>query len=793
MAGRQTGRGRGGQRRRGWIAGLGLALAAMLGAPQGQAEPAPAPGVTAPSDAELGADGEGERRRAEPVRMPGLTVIGSREAERELPGSGTYVDTEEIRTQGYDDVGQVLRQVPGVYVRQEDGFGLFPNLSLRGVDTGRSAKVTMMEDGVLTAPAPYSAPAAYYRPSLGRMSGVEVLKGSSQIRYGPHTTGGVINYISTPIPEAMTAYLRAVYGENHEVRAHAHFGSTVETGAGRLGYLVEGFFRRSDGFKRIDGAPDFDDRRDTGFSLVEPMVKLSWRPPTERFQQLELKLGYTDLDADETYLGLSEADFRRRPFRRYSSTRFDNIETEHYRSYLRHTIDAGLGVNLTTTAYYNKFERNWFKLHDLRGVQLAGAAPGTTVNMDLSRALAGANGGLGLEVLKGQRAGTLRVRNNAREYYLWGVESVANRLFEAGSVTHDVSLGVRFHNDRVRRNQLDEFFEQDSRGNIVSRTLGPPGGGGNRRQETEALAVFIEDAIEWGRFTFRPGFRYEHLWLGFEDFNTGERGKGTLDVWAPGLGITFDVAPEWRLFGGVYRGFSVPGPRAHVLSGLDEETSISSELGLRYLNERAGVEASLVGFFSAFDDLIVIDNVGGTGSGETANVGKVDSYGVELALRFDPSVQLGWSFRTPSFVSFTYTRAELDGDARSPDAESLFSGGRDGNRVPYVPEFVVGFGTGIELPRWGLYVTASWVDSAFTTASNTRRQLDPDGNPDARFGRTDSHFLVDFSGKVKLREGVSLIGGLHNAFGKEYVASRHPHGPRPGQPRFAYVGLELAF
>ena len=127
--------------------------------------------------------------------LDSVQVIGSQKQVFNLPGSGAYFGPDDLNTFKFKNVNQTLRQAPGVYVRDEDGYGLFPNISIRGVDTNRSAKVTLMEDGILTAPAPYSAPSAYYSPTSGRMYAIEVLKGSSQIEYGPHTTGGVVNYV----------------------------------------------------------------------------------------------------------------------------------------------------------------------------------------------------------------------------------------------------------------------------------------------------------------------------------------------------------------------------------------------------------------------------------------------------------------------------------------------------------------------------------------------------------------------------------------------------------------------
>ena len=50
----------------------------------------------------------------------------------------------------------------------------FPNISLRGASSLRSAAVTMMEDGINIAPAP-SAPDAY-SPLAAKMHSIEILR-----------------------------------------------------------------------------------------------------------------------------------------------------------------------------------------------------------------------------------------------------------------------------------------------------------------------------------------------------------------------------------------------------------------------------------------------------------------------------------------------------------------------------------------------------------------------------------------------------------------------------------------
>jgi len=713
-----------------------------------------------------------------------VMVIGNPANIEKIPGSAQVVTKEEIRQQSYDDVSRVLQKVPGVYARGEFGFGLFPSISLRGVDTTRSAKVTIMEDGVLMAPAPYSAPAAYYAPTVGRMSGLEVLKGSSQIKYGPHITGGVINYLSTAIPLKETAYLKSSFGSFNELRTHAYAGTTFDTKAGQFGFLAEGYFRQNQGFKTIDETADFRDGDDTGFIKNDRMFKIAWEPDTAIYQRLEFKYGRNELDANETYLGLSELDFEADPLRRYAASRFDNIKTEQNNNYLRYAVSSTDNLDIISTLYWTDFKRNWYKLKDLREVN------GNKIG--LSAALAGAQNGEGLDCLNGAMDCTLRVRANNREYSAKGIESVTYYRFGSDTAQHEVSAGVRLHEDQIRRFQWDDDYTQEANGTISNMEPGVPGGAGDRLQKTEALALFVQDAIKAGRWTLTPGVRYEMLYQTYESPKGTSKGENSMNMTAGGIGIAYEFNDSWTGFGGIHRGFSPPSPKGAV-SGLKEETSTAFETGARYTNRNQALAVEATAFYTAFKDLIVIDNIGGTGTGDDENFGKVNTYGLELAFQYDPGVANSWSFRNPWFLSMTYTNAEQQNDAESTDAESIFSFGKKGNKVPYIPEVVVSFGSGVESGRWGASIVGNFVSETYTSANNVENQLDGSGNPDSRFGKTDSYFIADLSGFCRITDAVKVFGGVQNLFNEEYVVSRQPHGPRGGLPLFAYTGIEVAF
>ena len=402
-----------------------------------------------------------------------------------------------------------------------------------------------------------------------------------------------------------------------------------------------------------------------------------------------------------------------------------------------------------------------------------------------------AGGGTALDALRGEGPGTIRYRHNNRSYRSQGIESVGEFLFETSELDHRLSVGVRYHEDEARRFQKNEDFTQDASGVITNRTTFAPGSQDNRLEETQALALFVEDHIGYENWTFTPGIRYERLWQKVKNFNSGQRGNATLDMVAGGMGITYDFDDRWTAFGGGYAGFSPPEPGRRVTEGLKEETSFGSELGLRFYDRDYAFRAETALFHTMFRNLLVRDYIGGGGGND--NVGRIRTQGIELVLEYDAGLHRDWGFRNPWYVAATWTDARLRSDTASSNPESIFSGGRKGNRAPYIPEVAMSFGTGVEFDRIGLFINGIYVDETFTAASNTRRQVDTAGNPDSRFGTTDSFVIFDISGHYKLTDNTKLFGGIQNLFDREYVVARHPHGPRPGAPMFAYVGLEVVW
>jgi Fe(3+) dicitrate transport protein len=703
------------------------------------------------------------------ARLDRMNVVGSAERARQVPGSADYLGPEELEKFDYSDIHRVLRQVPGVYLIDEEGYGLRPNIGIRGSGTDRNNRIAVMEDGVLIAPAPYAAPAAYYFPTAARMSAVEVRKGSASIRSGPRTTGGAINLISTPIPEEFGGRVNLMFGKDATVLGHGVVGGATDT----FGFLFESVQQRTDGFKRLDSGGD------TGYTLRDYVLKLRVHsaPDADRYQELELKLGRTDQDSDETYMGLTDADFRAHPNRRYAGSQLDNIQTDHELYQLRHVIEFSPNLDLTTVAYRTEFARNWFKVEQVGGQSLGNILRNPAQFAEQYSWILGAD----------SPDNAFNIRNNSRDYYAQGVQSVLGWSTGFGPTSHDVEFGLRYHRDEEDRLQDQDGYRMDN--GILVRTLDrAPGSHDNRVGQARAWSGYIVDEIVFGDWRISPGIRYERVRLTRIDYSLqdGARTQGptrirehTVDAWIPGIGVVRELGGGWQLFGGVHRGFSPPGPG----STSESERSVNVEFGTRYDNGAWSAEA--VAFANDYSNLVgtcTESTGGGCTIGQQFDGGKAEVHGVELVAGYAVRDIGGSGLNLPLRASYTYTDARF----RSSFVSSFGEWGTatSGDALPYLPQHLLSLGAGLEGQRWRAELNANYVDEMRTVAGR--------GRPAPQL-RTDDFWVLDLAGAYRLTDSAELFARVDNLLDETYIVSRRPSGVRPGKPRSYLAGFRVEF
>jgi len=726
---------------------------------------------------------------------PDVNVFDSPYLEFEIPGSGDYIPKEDITKYNFQNINDILRNTPGVYTREEGGFGLFPNISLRGVSTLRSAKVTMMEDGINIAPAPYSAPDAYYSPLAAKMNAIEILKGSSQFRYGPHTTGGVINYVTSPINFGTRYNGNVSYGSFNDKTIH-HTGNWGISGrVGAFGILGDVYYRENDGTKDFNGSVDSDGAGNShhygsddagGMLQFSPMVKLLWQLPTTNNITLELKGSWNSLDYNEGYTGLTQTDFDADPHKRYVAGQLDNMNSNAYSYYAKVHADITSNIDNNTTFYFNKFTRDWFKLDKVNNVSLqniVSKAYGTAAN---------------LTCLKGESACDIKYKSNNRKYYAYGVMNQTNFDFNtdwAGvEMDHDMTFGFKYHYDKINRDQYTITYAQAIGGSLSN---GRTAFDADRNQRTEGYAFYLTDSAKIDKWSFSLGGRYEYM----EQFYRNKSDvydKEEIYAFVSGGGLVYDFSPgvftnndDLDLFAGVYKGFSVPGPSSGVdksEAALNQEKSLAKELGIRYSTPTIGL--SLVGFHTEFDDFIVIDNSNAGGAPD--NGGKINSKGLEFGGKYTPDNFRPFNGNISFYTNYTYTCATLDGAATTDDSESMFAGGRDGSNVPYIPEHVLSFGADYDYDKFSFGINMTYHSETYGTAEETETE-ESLKSANARAGRIDDAFLLNFTGGYKINENYSITAGVNNATDLEYISSRHPAGSRAGTPLSAWVKATANF
>tara|TARA_R110002012_G_scaffold20028_10_gene71386 strand:- start:268 stop:2502 length:2235 start_codon:yes stop_codon:yes gene_type:complete len=715
--------------------------------------------------------------------MEHLTIFGNAQAVNDIPGSAHMLSQADLEKFDFTDIMRTLTSVPGVYVLEEDGYGLRPNIGMRGTGQNRSEKVTIMEDGVLAAPAPYSAPSAYYFPTAGRMQQVEVLKGTSSAMYGPRTTGGVINMLSRAIPEqALAGQVNLSAGEDGFGKAHAYVG-----GAGKnVSSVFEVFRYQADGFKNVNhtGA-------DTGFVKNDIMAKVLINSDTDAkyYQELEFKLKYSDEDSDETYMGLTEADFKANPYSRYSASQLDNMDTSHKQLQVNHHIQLSERFTLGTTAYYNEFSRNWYKTSSVGAwaTDENGAYIFDENNEHVVEKSSLSGGGIDKAAAFDQNANNevlyVDVKANSRDYESKGIQTVLDADFGA----HQVKFGARYHEDEMDRFQWVDNYSMDNSYEMTLIQAGIHGTDSNRIDSAQALALFIHDEYTFGDFIINAGLRYEDMTISRKDWDKGviDRNQplkkdvsNDVDVLLPSLAVTYRVNKDLIIIGGVQKGFAPPAPGNDKA---ENEESINYELGLRFSQDALRAEALF--FYSDYENMhgncTASQGCDDDNIGNQYNAGEVKVSGLEMKAGYEFAAG---ALTFPVDVTYTFTDTEFQNAFES--GLETWANVASGDELPYVPENQLQVSVGVVGEKWRGDMLVRYMDEMRTTA----------GQGAFVSGQSiDSRTVVDMAAHYSIADNQEITFNVDNLLDKEYMSTRTHGSIMVGKPRSVTLGYKYRF
>ena len=686
-----------------------------------------------------------------------VVVIGSKDEIRKIAGSGGIIEEEQLDRMDYTDLNQILSSIPGIYFREEDGFGLRPNIGIRGATTDRSQKITMMEDGILIGPAPYSAPAAYYVPNVARHSSIEVLKGPSSIKYGPHTVGGAINYVTSELTREEVAEIDLSGGSDGYFKFQALLGKDF----GEVSILLDALRYQSDGFKTLDNGGD------TGFYRNDINAKIRWEPESDKAQSLSLKLGFADEDSDETYLGLTHADFDIDPTRRYPASQLDNFQSEHRQLHLNYALQMTESTSLNVKAYLNEFERAWNKFDGL----MSGTAPQKILTSpelyaNQYRVLSG------LANSTGSDSDTIDVTNNDREFSSRGLQISTTTTYSFSNVDNELSFGIRLHKDEVDRDHRKAGFLMES-GNLVDNGIDYPSKVQNHA-ESQAVSLYASNRFYINQLEIELGVRYEDIEGDLTNHILAVTKSNDQSKVLPGLSALWGVSESTSLFAGVHKGYS---PRSPGSSADQAEESTNYEYGLRYNQENRGFE--IVGFHSDYENLLGRCRVSdfGCNPGEEFSGGEVKISGAELSgslqRDFDNDLNLTVS------LNYTYTDSEFQESFLS--TFSQFGLVREGDELPYLPESIARVEVLLTKDDWELL-------GAVKYQSSMREEPGQGSIEQGLYG--EELTVVDLSASWHFSDSGTLQLLMTNLADEQKIVAHRPFGARPNRPFSAVLRVK---
>jgi Fe(3+) dicitrate transport protein len=672
-------------------------------------------------------------------------LAGTPDALERTAGSIETIDKETLENSRVFNFSEALRKISGLNVRDEEGFGLRPNIGIRGTNPTRSTKILLLEDGIPLAYAPYGDNASYYHPPVERFESIEVLKGAGQIEYGPVTVAGVVNYITPNPPEKTTFSLKLLGGNRDYFNGSAGFGGTF----GKTGILLNLTRKQGAGARENvrSGLNDFN------LKIVQPINDKNI---------LTFKYSHYNEVSRITYSGLTEAEYAAN--RRGNPFRNDSFSLFREGSSLSHTVVFTPRMNLTTNTYTSYFSRDWWRQSSNSGERpnRLGSDADCRGMQDLLT--------------------TCGNQGRLRDYKIYGIEPHLNVQFDFGKLRNNLNVGFRVHYENQDRRQKNGDFPSSRDGVLVE---------SNVRRNT-AFSGFIQNRFIWKDFSFTPGVRIENI--NFKRINrlNNTIGETNLTQVIPGFGVTYNAFKNTTFFAGVHRGFAPP-TTADIINNnggvvdLQSELSWNYEIGLR-TRPHKGIALEGTFFRTNYENQIVPASVAGGIGAAVTNGGKTLHQGFEFSGEANSSALFNTGYNLYVRTAYTYLgEAEFRG-RRLSSVSGFTNISVNGNRLPYAPKNLMTTSVGYAYRDFDAFIENNFIGSQFSDDLNT---INASANGQRGAIAAQTYWNATANYRVEKWKSTFFVTAK-NIFDRTYIVDRS-RGILPGSPRLLQAGWKFVY
>lgn len=661
----------------------------------------------------------------------------------------------QIGNKAANNMRQIMSQIPGLNIWENEGSGIQVNVSTRGLSPNRSWEFSTRQNGYDVSADVFGYPEAYYNPPMEAVEKIEFIRGSASLQYGPQF-GGLLNYVlkrdksNKPFNFEGTATMGS-YGM-------ASLYTAIRGQKGRFNYYIYNQLRKGDGW-RENGY--YDIRNSHGFLQYEFSANS------------KLSAEYTNMNYNmQQPGGLTDASFENNPQQSTRARNWFGAPWQIANLKFEQKVDSHFKFQIIATGVWG--ERN--SVGHLATINKADSIDKNT--------------------------GAYTNRQLDYDHYKnFGVEWRNMLHYKIGQIRQDLAFGAKVFSAHTDRNQkgrgtIGSDFDMTELSGIYTSALD---------FNTKNIAGFVENTFRVGKnLSISPGFRYEWIEsdmsgrLNIINSKEVSASPSTAQraVFLGGISAQYRISDRTTLYGSATQAYRpvlysdlLPSSTLDVVDpNLKDANGWNSDLGIR------GEFAKLLKYDVSVFYLTYNDRIGTIrqfpGNDPTnssyqfrTNLGQSINKGIEASVDFDFSewirMDKGFGhlniYAAGSYIDASYSDFKVYSVTGTAPNQSIIQKNLKGNKIEYVPTWMCNAGISYRYKRVGVNFQGRTTSDVYTDASNTEL-----ANQEATTGRISGYTVYDFSSEFMLNGHYHIGIGVNNLSNTKYATRRSGGYPGPG-------------